>query len=109
MIDNKDIKLIIKKVPYLLPVGSYARDSHELKYKDGDFITLSDLDFIVDELKKYFDVEILKDGQLYKSLLVNNKTVDIWKTTEKNFYQDYLIRYLPKHKVINLYKYLQNY
>lgn len=107
MIKNEDIKYILTNFHELIAVGSYSRDSHKESYKDADFLTLSNLNYIINEFKELFNnVVVLKKGEKHISLLVNNNKIDIWKTNKKDFYKDYLLRHLIKHQVINIHKYL---
>lgn len=106
-IDNKTAKNLVKIMASYgaIVVGSYARDSHMTKYKDLDFLTLIPLNKLRSKLLNNPIFKLVKSGEHYNSYTATGKyKIDIWLTTKKNFARDYILRYLPKHKVINLHK-----
>lgn len=107
MIPNKISKQIVSvlKSRNTVPVGSFGRDSKLENYKDLDFLTTNSLSDMLNYAKRKWDIKIIKNGKQYISFKIDDKyQVDIWHTTKENFLKDYIKRYLPKHKVINLYR-----
>ena len=109
--DNKtahNLVSIFSKIK-CIPVGSYGRSSHDPLYKDLDFVTLESLSKIKIVVERLFqDMKIVRSGEKYLSLLINNKyKVDIWKTTKEEFYKTYMTRILDKKKLIYINKVLK--
>lgn len=104
--DFKEAKKIvdeIKKVNSgLFITGSVKRKSQQVN--DIDFITMKNLDSILNNLtKKFTNITILKNGKKHLSLVLDdyNIQVDFWKANNKNelFYKR-LLRDLDKGHTI---------
>jgi hypothetical protein len=106
MIPNYVAKDIVRDFRnFAVVVGGYARDSHKDSYKDLDFLSMDRLGSLLHKIGRNYKYKVLKQGEKYISLELDDKyLIDIWKTNKQNFAKDYLLRYLPKHQVINLHK-----
>ena len=89
--------------------GSYGRSSHENEYKDIDFVTLKSLNDVYNTILNKFDkIEVLKNGNKYMSLILDEKyNIDIWHTSKSDFYKTYMTRTLNKEKLIYINKILK--
>ena len=111
MISNYEAKKIVSVFGKAgaIVTGSYGRSSHENEYKDLDFITLKSLNDIYKAISNKFDkIEVLKNGNKYMSLVLDDKyNIDIWHTTKSDFYKTYMLRTLSKEKIIYINKILK--
>ncbi len=107
-ISNKEIKNILKILPQTVPAGSYGRNSNLDFYKDLDLITILPINDIIEIIKQKYKVKIIRKGLKLASIKLDNLfQVDIWSTDIENFWETYMRRYFPKHKIISINKKLK--
>ena len=93
-----------------IPVGGYARDSHQESYHDLDFLAFKDPRSLLKDFAAFAGpgvIRTVKAGPKYVAFDFGDYRVDIWKTTPVGFYRSYVRRTLAAPKQIWLAKTLR--
>lgn len=104
--NNIEILNKLKKIKGLYLVGSANRNED---FNDLDFVTEYNLNDIIENIKKYYDVSIIKNGIKFKQLKINNINIDIWKVNNKDELKSIkILRTLDKGHYIGFKKLAKN-
>ena len=109
LITAKLCKKIISLLPKTISAGSYARDHDRRQlYRDLDLVSMLSAQQIINILSLNYKIEVLKHGNKYIDLLLNDKyRINVWLCNKTNFYKIYLNHYLKKEHLITIHKKLQ--
>lgn len=93
--DIKDsVQKFLEEIKGLTIVGSFKRK--DTKINDLDFVTKRDLNDVLEDVKKYYDIKVVKHGKKYLQFKMDDLIFDVWKAEPEDFKHMIIMRSLDK-------------